>query len=311
MMQNSEIRYFMAVVNTGSISAASQQLFVAVSAISRQIQRLESRLGVTLFERSPRGMVINDAGQILANHVRRSMVDMELAIAEIKGIKAAEQTTIRVLCTDGLAFNLLPMLLARFRLMQPNVSFYLSVASAPQVPDKLRRGECDVALRFSLAPEPGIEVLMTLPAPVLVFMSEHHALASRELELADLNNYPLALPDQSTTLRQLFDLSCRMNNVFAESAFTCNHFCALYEFVRNTPQAIGILSHFSIMCSAKRDGLILKTVNLDQLSQRTLQVQTKMDQPRTQILNEFFTFLKHELQRMDVECREQFALHFR
>lgn len=70
-MHNTEIRYFMAVVGTGSMRAASQQLFVAVSAISRHIQRLEKRLGMPLFERSARGMA-----------------DMKLAIAELEGLKS-------------------------------------------------------------------------------------------------------------------------------------------------------------------------------------------------------------------------------
>ncbi|MGM3193435.1 LysR family transcriptional regulator [Dickeya dadantii subsp. dieffenbachiae] len=310
-MHNSEIRYFMAVVNAGSISAASQQLFVAVSAISRQIQRLETRLGMPLFERSTRGMVLNDAGHILANHVRRSMADMELAMAEIEGMKSARQTTLRVVCTDGLAFNLLPALLARFREQHPRVNFYLTVGSARQVPELLRNGECDVALKFSLAPEHGVAVLASFPAPALVFMVQDHPLANRDFQLADLNAWPVVLPDQSATIRQLFDLSCRMNNVFIEPVFTCNHFSALYEYVRTTPGAVSVCSHFSILCSARRDGLTMKAVNLDQLSQRTLQLQTEMGKPRTAILESFFAFLKQALQQYDQQCRQDFGLLLR
>ncbi|MCA7014612.1 LysR family transcriptional regulator [Dickeya dadantii] len=310
-MHNSEIRYFMAVVNAGSISAASQQLFVAVSAISRQIQRLETRLGMPLFERSTRGMVLNDAGHILANHVRRSMADMELAMAELEGMKSARQTTLRVVCTDGLAFNLLPALLARFREQHPRVNFYLTVGSARQVPELLRNGECDVALKFSLAPEHGVAVLASFPAPALVFMAQDHPLANRDFQLADLNAWPVVLPDQSATIRQLFDLSCRMNNVFIEPVFTCNHFSALYEYVRTTPGAVSVCSHFSILCSARRDGLTMKAVNLDQLSQRTLQLQTEMGKPRTAILDSFFTFLKQALQQYDQQCRQDFGLLLR
>lgn len=310
-MHNNEIRYFMAVVSTGSISAASQQLFVAISAISRQIQRLETRLGVTLFERSPRGMQLNDAGHILANHVRRSMADMELAMAELKGMKAADQTTIRVVCTDGLAFNLLPNLMARFRQLHPCVSFFLTVGTARQVPELVRNGECDLAIKFCLAPESGVEVLASFPSPVLVFMKADHPLAARDIQLADLNAWPVVLPDQSATIRQLFDLSCRMNNVFIDPIFTSNHFSTLYEFVRKTPNAISVSSHFSILYSAQQDGLKIKTVNRDQLSQRTLQLQTEMGKPRTAMLNAFFSFLKQELHSLDQQCRQDFALQFR
>ena len=69
-MLSSEIRYFLAVVESGSLSAASEKLFVAVSAISRQIQRLEAQVGVARFERQAAGTGRNEEGEILAHHVR-------------------------------------------------------------------------------------------------------------------------------------------------------------------------------------------------------------------------------------------------
>lgn len=310
-MHNTEIRYFMAVATTGSISAASQQLFVAISAISRHIQRLETRLGVKLFERSPRGMHLNDAGHILANHVRRSMADMELAVAELKDIKTADQTTIRVVCTDGLAFNLLPNLMAKFRLLHPRVSFILTVGTGRQVPDLVRNGDCDIAIRFILSPESGVEVLASFPSPVLIFMKSDHPLADRDIELADLNAWPVVLPDQSATIRQLFDLSCRMNGVFIDPVFTCNHFSTLYEFVCQTPGAISVSSHYSIVTRAREDGLIMKAINRDQLSQRSLQLQSEMGKPRSAMLEAFCVFLREELQQRDQQCRQDFNLQLR
>ncbi|KAA8995176.1 LysR family transcriptional regulator [Affinibrenneria salicis] len=305
-MHNNEIRYFMAVASTGSLSAASQQLFVAVSAISRQIQRLESRLGVPLFERHARGMVLNDAGHILENHVRRSMADMELAIAEIEGLKSARQTTIRIVCTDGIGFNLLPTLIAKFRRQHATVNFVLTVGSARQVPDLVRNGECDVALKFSLAPEHGVQVIASFSAPFLAVMQGTHPLASRDFQLADLNAYPIVLPDQAATVRQLFDLSCRMNGVFIDPLFTCNHFSTLYAFLLDTPDAIVICSHFSVLYSARRDGLQVKSINMDQLSQRTLQIQTEVNKPLTSVLNDFCAFLRHELETQDALFRQTY-----
>ncbi|MEQ9861094.1 LysR family transcriptional regulator [Pectobacterium cacticida] len=307
-MHNNEIRYFMAVASTGSLSAASQQLFVAVSAISRQIQRLETRIGAPLFERHARGMVLNDAGHILENHVRRSIADMELAIAEIEGLKSSRQTTIRIVCTDGIAFNLLPTLLANYRQQHPAVNFVLTVGSARQIPELIRHGECDVALKFCLSPEHGIKVISTFSAPFMVVMKDDHPLAHQDFYLADLNAYPVVLPDQAATVRQLFDLSCRMSGVFIDPVFTSNHFSTLYTFLLNTPSAIAICSHFSVLYSARRDGLQVKSVGLEQLGQRTLQVQTEVNKPVTTVLRNFFDFLEDELVRQDALFRQDFYL---
>ncbi|WJV53894.1 LysR family transcriptional regulator [Prodigiosinella aquatilis] len=307
-MHSNEIRYFMAVASTGSLSAASQQLFVAISAISRQIQRLEARMGAPLFERHARGMVLNDAGHILENHVRRSVADMQLAMAEIEGLKSSRQTTIRVVCTDGIAFNLLPTMMAKFRQQHTKVNFVLTVGNARQIPELVRNGECDVALKFSLAPEHGVKVIASFPAPFMAVMKADHPLASRDFQMADLNAFPVVLPDQTATVRQLFDLSCRMSGVFIDPVFTCNHFSTLYAFLLNTPQAIAICSHFSVLYSARRDGLQVKSVNMEPLGQRTLQIQTEVSKPATVVLNYFFDFLHQELVSQDALFRQDY--HF-
>ncbi|SFT47108.1 DNA-binding transcriptional regulator, LysR family [Kosakonia arachidis] len=273
-MLTNELRYFFAVATSGSLSTASEQLFVAGSAISRQIQKLEARLGVTLFERHARGMVLTDAGQILANHVRKSMRDMEFALAEIQGLKAVRKALVRIACTDGMAFDLLPGLLARFRQQHPGVNFDLQVGTALQVAQWIRHNECDVAFQFSLAPERDVEIIAAWPAPVLLLLDAGHPLTQQPSVTLDLlHHYPLVLPEAGTTIRQLFDLSCRMAGTFLEPTFSSNNFSALYEFTRHTAQAITVCSHFSVLWRARLDAMTLKAINNTSLSQRTLQIQ--------------------------------------
>ncbi|KAB7897051.1 LysR family transcriptional regulator [Rouxiella sp. S1S-2] len=307
-MHSTEIRYFLAVANTGSLSAASKQLFVAVSAISRQIQQLEARIGATLFERHARGMVLNDAGQILENHVRKSMMDMEFAIAEIQGLKAVRRTVIRIACTDGPAFDLLPEMFARFRAINPGVMFYLNVGTAMQVSENIRSGEYDLALQFSLSPERGVDVLASYPATVRMIMRPDHPLAYQNLKLSDLHAYPLALNEPSSTIRQLLDLSCRMSGIFLEPAMSCNRFSTLYDFMLSTPGAIVACSHFSVLFKARRDGLVMKSINIEQLSQRTLQLQTQAGKHRSAALSQFIEFGCELLNRESAAFERDFYL---
>ncbi len=305
-MLSSEIRYFLAVANSGSLSAASEQLFVAVSAISRQIQRLETQVGVPLFARHARGMVLNEAGEIFAHHVRKNMLDMEYALAEIKGLKAVRRTLIRIACTDGLAFTLLPRMVAAFRENNPGVLFDVKVASTQGVAELLRSGECDVALQFSLHAERGVEVLGSWPAPVLIVMHQTHPLASAaSVTLADLNQYPLALPQQNTTVRQLFELASHMSGNLVEPVITCDNFSTLFHFLLRTPLAVTICSAFTVLQEAETHGLMLRSVGIDQLSQRTLQLQTHSGRPRSAALNVFLEFLLQQLQALEEPLRQR------
>lgn len=60
-MDQTALRYFLEVARSGSLSKASERLFVAVSALSRQIAKIEEQMGTPLFERRPRGMVLTEA----------------------------------------------------------------------------------------------------------------------------------------------------------------------------------------------------------------------------------------------------------
>lgn len=303
-MLSTEMRYFLAVADCGSLSAASAQLFVAVSAISRQIQRLEQQLGVTLFARHARGMVLTEAGEIFAHHVRKNLLDMEYALAEIKGLKAVRRTLIRVACTDGLAFTLLPRLIAAFRRDHPGVLFDVRVASAQGVAELLRSGECDVALQFSLHAERAVEVVGSWPAPVLLVMHDSHPLAGvPQVALADLSHYPLALPQQNTTVRQLFELASHMSGHLIEPVLTCDNFSTLFHFLLRTPLAVTICSSFTLAEEAQQQGLVMREVNIDQLSQRTLQLQTQSGRPRSAALTLFLTFLQQQLSALSAAIK--------
>ncbi|WP_312240664.1 LysR substrate-binding domain-containing protein [Pantoea sp.] len=304
-MLSSEMRYFLAVASAGSLSAASEQTFVAVSAISRQIQRLEAQVGAPLFERHARGMVLTEAGEIFAHHVRKSLLDMEHAIAEIKGLKAVRRAQIRVACTDGMAFTLLPRLLAAFREQNPGVHFSVKVSSSQGVAELIRAGDCDVALQFSLHPERGVEVIASWPAPVLLMMRENHPLAHKQqVALTELSPYPVALPEQDTTVRQLFDLSCHMSGSVIEPVLTCDNFSTLYHFLLHTPHAVTICSEFTVRYEAQAQGLIVKSMGVDQLSQRTLQLQTVSGRKRSAALDLFLEFINGQMDAQHGSLRD-------
>ncbi|WP_017349460.1 LysR family transcriptional regulator [Pantoea sp. A4] len=304
-MLSSEIRYFLAVANAGSLSAASEQLFVAVSAISRQIQRLEAQVGMPLFDRHARGMVLNEAGEIFAHQVRKSQMDMEYALAEIKGLTAVRRSVIRIACTDGLAFSLLPTLLAEFRQQNPAVQIIVKVSNPQGVAERIRTGECDLALQFSLNPERGVEVAGAWQAPVLLLMHQHHPLAQGEFSLEALSRYPLALPEQFTTVRQLFDLSCQMRGCTLEPVFTCENFSTLFHFLLHTPEAVTICSAFTVAQETRDYALIMRPMGIEQLSHRTLQLQTLSGRKQSAALTLLLAFLQQRLSATENELRQR------
>ena len=157
-LQETALRYFFEVARCGSLTEASERLHVAASAISRQIAGLEQALGTALFERHPRGMVLNAAGEILATHARRASLDAERAIHEILALQGLRSGKVRIAASEAFANEFLPPLIIAFRAGNEGIVFELNVEPPAQVSVRVRDGDADIGLRFSRAPDKEIKV---------------------------------------------------------------------------------------------------------------------------------------------------------
>jgi DNA-binding transcriptional LysR family regulator len=133
MLHGIALRYFVEVARTGSLAAASESLHVAVSAISRQISKLEQDVGAPLFERLPRGMVLTEPGVLLAEHARRTLLDADVVLGEISASEARGGKLVRIGCTEGFTRSFLPAALARHYAAFPNARYALRSGTPAQV----------------------------------------------------------------------------------------------------------------------------------------------------------------------------------
>lgn len=100
-MQITAFQYFLSVAQSGSIRQAADDLHISASALSRQIQNLEHKFKVTLFERRTSGMFLTEEGQILAQHMRHTLRELELAQARISDIQGLQAGQIRFATIEG------------------------------------------------------------------------------------------------------------------------------------------------------------------------------------------------------------------
>ncbi|MEM5339812.1 LysR family transcriptional regulator [Paraburkholderia azotifigens] len=297
--------YFSVVAQAGSLSSATEKLGLTVSALSRHIAKLEGDIGVPLFERHARGMVLSNAGRLLLRHAQRTLSDAQAVFDEIQGEERRRARTITIACTEGFAFDFLPVSLSTFCRDHPDIAIELEVVSSERASQLLLSGQASIALAFSFKPEPGVVVQFTQRAPVMALMHLDHPLASKtQISLRDLGGYPVVLQDKGTTNRQLFDIACNVEGIDIVPMMTSRYVASLYRFAQAVPQAIMPSGYVSVAKRMGIDGLTAIPFDNPLLTQRRLQVITlagrQLDELAQRCLSWIVADLKETSQGMDL-----------
>jgi DNA-binding transcriptional LysR family regulator len=141
------LRSFVAIVETGSMLNASEQVFVTQSALSLQIKRLEELVQQTLFLREGRRLALTRAGTVLLDYARRVLVLHDEAVAAVSAGRFVGPA--RIGMVQDFADTLLSGLLSRFAELHPDAQIYARVAGTAELQALLDRRELDILLGFA------------------------------------------------------------------------------------------------------------------------------------------------------------------
>jgi DNA-binding transcriptional LysR family regulator len=185
-----QFRYFIAVAESGSVVAASRELNIAQSAVTKSMQELEDELGQRLFERSPKGMALTPQGHRFVASARKVLA----TVADATRLRADGQASaalsgqLGIGVTSLVAGYTLSGLLGRFQRHCPQVQVAITEDAPRFLEHLLINGELDVAIMLSSAlSEPQALVAETLlRSATRVWLPSNHPLCSQdELTLAD------------------------------------------------------------------------------------------------------------------------------
>jgi DNA-binding transcriptional LysR family regulator len=202
-----DLRYFVAVAEELSFTAAAARLFVSQPALSKQVRRLEHTLRVPLFDRARRSVRLTPAGQALLPRARRLLAAWEDTARHVARADAAARRVLRVGVQTGIGRGLYPAIEARLAELLPGWQIDLRQHAFDDPTAGLLAGTSDAALLWLPLPD-GVpfehRVLVTEPRHVLLSM--RHRLASQpEVAFASLLDEPIvALPSEAGPLRDFW-----------------------------------------------------------------------------------------------------------
>ncbi|MEH6647542.1 LysR family transcriptional regulator [Sulfitobacter sp.] len=195
-----------AVVRAGSIRKAAEDTNLTASALNRRIQGFEQEFGWPIFERLPRGMRLNPAGELLMQHIKLQRNDLTRVQSQVADLSGQRRGHISIACSQALLPYFIPEQIAFYRAEHPGVSFTVNVRDRAQAEQDLASFRSDLALVFEPVHLVDFEVLFALPQPIhAVFRSDSALSRKTELRLHDCLSRKLVLPAQAYGVRHLME----------------------------------------------------------------------------------------------------------
>ncbi|KQL54316.1 LysR family transcriptional regulator [Heyndrickxia shackletonii] len=214
-MEWHQIQYFQMVAETEHFTRAAEILSISQPALSRAISKLEEELGVQLFDRTGRNIVLNKYGKMFLQRVERSIQEIELGKQEIHDMIHPDHGTISLSFLHSLGISFIPGILKGFLNKYPEVKFHLSQAGSLQVFEKLLTGECDIALLSYLQDDNELHWESLWSEELFLIVSANHPLAEiEEINLISIRDEPFIAFKNGYGLRTIVDKLC------SEAGFT-------------------------------------------------------------------------------------------
>ncbi len=206
-MEIRQLKAFLAIAEAKTFTAGARRVNVTQAAISMQIKQLEDEVGLQLFVRTPRRVIVTEAGEHLIGRARRILREHDTALAEIAELGGVEHGRLRIGSASSLfATQQLPKILKGLRDRFPNSE--LGVISGPSqvLIEKIQNGEIDIAFVSFPIDAPNIQTDLLFSDEMIAIAHPKHPLAKeRYISAAALAGEKLILGERGGNTRRMID----------------------------------------------------------------------------------------------------------
>ncbi|WP_429298806.1 LysR family transcriptional regulator [Paraburkholderia sp. GAS199] len=235
MINNIQLRYFMGVANVGSIRKAAEQLFVAASAISRQVRLLEEEVGAPLFERHPgqKSLKLTAAGELMLQYARMVDHEWDELRTQIQAVNLLQRGTVRLGVSEAFTRAFLPAFIKNFRDQYPGISFHVVTYGALRLSEMLIQDALDAMLVYGGPDSFDLSIVKEIFVKQRLLISATHPLASKKtLTLSDCGDLDFAFPDETMGNRAVYVRMFAQSQIKPRLALVTNS----YELTRSVAQ---------------------------------------------------------------------------
>lgn len=199
-MEIYQLRYFVAVAETGSFTKAAARSFISQPSLSQQILNLEEELGQPLFHRLGRSVALTQAGHQMLEYAHRILSEADEALRELKE-DAASGSRVSVGAIQTVAHFFFPAVLAHCRANDVRLKLRSLESFRPQIVEAVLDGSLDLGLISLPITEPRLVTTSLFSEPLLLAVGANHRLASTEqVTFSDLKEENFILLGEASSL---------------------------------------------------------------------------------------------------------------
>lgn len=232
-MDIAQLKTLIHVAELGSVSRAADRLHIAQPALSRQIRLLEKELGVYLFERHGRGMVITEAGRDILDHAARILAEMDAIRLAASSGGASLRGTVMVGTTPTVAEIVTVPLVSKIREAHPQLGVRFSSAFSGHLLDWLQRGELEIAVSYDPQPLRSLKIVPVMVENLLFVSSCKRQTPSDVMPFKKLAEEQLILPSPRHGLRTIVEACANRVGITLQGQVEADSFGAMIDLVRN------------------------------------------------------------------------------
>jgi LysR family transcriptional regulator, hydrogen peroxide-inducible genes activator len=231
-MELHQLRYFCAIVDSGSFSRAARLAHVSQPSLSQQIRKLEDELGARLFDRLGRTVRLTSLGQAFLPRARTVLRELEAARGDVDQQKESLGGTVTVGVIPTVAPYLLPPYLASFSRKFPQAQVTIVEEITPVLLDRLHAATIDLAILALPVRGHEFESFPILTERLFAALPKQHRLArSRSLSLKDLRSEPFLLLRDGHCFRDTAVAACDRARMHPQIIFESGQFSSLLSMV--------------------------------------------------------------------------------
>ena len=202
-----QLRYFQVVAHENHLTRASQKLNIAQPALSVSIARLEKELGVQLFDRVGRQILLNDNGVSLLGHVDAMLNEWDVAINSIEQLQRASNNQIKLAVT-GLVFP--QDLILDFKVKHPDISIKQTMIMTDQILPSLTKNKSDFVISSIAIEDAGIASHVIKEETLFIAVSREHPFASKsQISIEETKGQAFVNLPEGFAFRTFTDTICR------------------------------------------------------------------------------------------------------